>query len=82
MVSALAIHAFHQPVLLHTLQPGGGRFGLDAHCFGFLQERGPCEFFLHTAYQRIPVGIAAACHFGLGQEGEDVGGVPVKALGQ
>ena len=30
----------------------------------------------------IPVGIAAACHFGVGQEGEDMGGMPVKAFGQ
>ena len=74
-VVSLAIHIFHQPVFLHTFEPGGGGFRFDAHLSGFLQERGPCEFFLHTAYQRIPVGIAAACHFGLGQEGEDVGGV-------
>lgn len=81
-VVSLAIYIFHQPVFLHTFEPGGGGFRFDAHLSGFLQERGSCEFFFHAVYQRIPVGIAAACHFGVGQEGEDMGGMPVKAFGQ
>ena len=59
-VVSLAIYIFHQPVFLHTFEPGGGGFRFDAHLSGFLQERGPCEFFFHAAYQRIPVGIAAS----------------------
>ena len=59
-VVSLAIYIFHQPVFLHTFEPGGGGFRFDAHLSGFLQERGPCEFFFHAVYQCIPVGIAAS----------------------
>jgi maltose/moltooligosaccharide transporter len=59
-VVSLAIYIFYQPVFLHAFEPGGGGFRFDAHLSGFLQERGPCEFFFHAVYQRIPVGIAAS----------------------
>lgn len=56
-VVSLAIYIFYQPVFLHAFEPGGGGFRFDAHLSGFLQERGPCEFFFHAVYQRIPAAL-------------------------
>lgn len=80
-IDTLVICLLHQSVLAEPFQPAGGSLELDAHLFCLLQIGGAGELFAHAAYQLVTVGIAAADDFVVGQEGEYVGAVSVKAFG-